>query len=150
MKRALFFLLTAMVSSGTLQARPLNMDEQQAVEKMIQAERAGQKISFIHQDFPYPEQSFTYCGYLITQQGRDAGVKQLFATFMGVDQQGDVLTASFNTDGATGEPTDANKLAFLCASAGYDLPVKAIYFDGLNQTREKSGIPLLDKRYRVN
>lgn len=131
-------------------ARPLTEPEKMAVEKTIREEmKDPDAAKFYHQDYPYPENTFTYCGYVNGKNsyGAYAG-KQLFAAFVAVNKDNEVVAASFDVSSQTGEPLDQSVISSLCASAGYDLPVKKMFFKDVNNQRKEKNIPALGSQYQ--
>ncbi len=150
--KKLLFLSIALITWNS-SARPLTEPEREAVEKTIREEmKDPDAAKFYHQDYPYPDSTYMYCGYVNGKNyyGAYAG-KQLFAAFIfpKTDKQ-ELTVASFDINSSTGEPTDPDVLASMCAGAGYDLPVKKILFKGVNDDRKKKNIPPLEKRYIRN
>lgn len=91
MKR-LALLILAFVGMH-VEARPITEDEKSAVENVIREEmKDPDAAKFYHMDFPYPDTTFTYCGYVNGKNsyGAYAG-KQLFATFLGKMQMVNLL-----------------------------------------------------------
>jgi hypothetical protein len=134
MKR-LALLILAFVGMH-VEARPITEDEKSAVENVIREEMKDDAAKFYHMDFPYPDTTFTYCGYVNGKNsyGAYAG-KQLFATFLGKNADGKLIAASFDVNSQTGEPIDQTVISTLCASAGYDIPVKKMFFKDVNKNR---------------
>lgn len=73
--------------------------------------------------------------------------KQLFATFLGKNADGKLIAASFDVNSQTGEPIDQTVISTLCASAGYDIPVKKMFFKDVNKNRAEKNIPKLSSQY---
>lgn len=147
MKR-LALLMLAFVGMH-VEARPITVDERAAVENVIREEmKDPDAAKFYHMDFPYPDNTFTYCGYVNGKNsyGAYAG-KQLFATFLGKNADGKLIAASFDVNSQTGEPVDQSVISTLCASAGYDIPVKKMFFKDVNKNRAEKGIPKLSSQY---
>jgi len=148
MKKLLFIVIALICWDSS--ARSLTEPERLAVEKTIRDEmKDPDAAKFYHQDFPYPDSTFTYCGYVNGKNsyGAYAG-KQLFATFVAVNKDKEVVAASFDINSQTGEPLDQSVISSLCASAGYDIPVLKMFFKDVNKNREGKNIPLLDSRYQ--
>jgi len=147
MKR-LALLILAFVGMH-VEARPITEDEKSAVENVIREEmKDPDAAKFYHMDFPYPDTTFTYCGYVNGKNsyGAYAG-KQLFATFLGKNADGKLIAASFDVNSQTGEPIDQTVISTLCASAGYDIPVKKMFFKDVNKNRAEKNIPKLSSQY---
>ncbi|QDK21158.1 hypothetical protein ES815_23730 [Leclercia adecarboxylata] len=147
MKR-LALLMLAFVGMH-VEARPITADERAAVEDVIREEmKDPEAAKFYHMDYPYPDNTFTYCGYVNGKNsyGAYAG-KQLFATFLGKNADGTLIAASFDVNSQTGEPVDQSVISTLCASAGYDIPVKKMFFKDVNKNRAEKGIPKLSSQY---
>jgi len=147
MKR-LALLMLAFVGMH-VEARPITADERAAVEDVIREEmKDPEAAKFYHMDYPYPDNTFTYCGYVNGKNsyGAYAG-KQLFATFLGKNADGTLIVASFDVNSQTGEPVDQSVISTLCASAGYDIPVKKMFFKDVNKNRAEKGIPKLSSQY---
>ncbi|WP_269564505.1 hypothetical protein [Kosakonia radicincitans] len=152
MMKKLLFLFIALIGFNSY-ARPLTEPERIAVEKTIREEmKDPDAAKFYDQDYPYPDSTHMYCGYVNGKNsyGAYAG-KQLFTVFIfpKTDKQ-ELTVASFDINSSTGEPTDPDVIASMCAGAGYDLPVKKIFFKGVNESRKKNNIPPLEKMYIKN
>ncbi|QIH64280.1 hypothetical protein CRX67_14965 [Enterobacteriaceae bacterium A-F18] len=137
--KKLLFLSIALITWNS-SARPLTEPEREAVEKTIREEmKDPDAAKFYHQDYPYPDSTYMYCGYVNGKNsyGAYAG-KQLFAAFIfpKTDKQ-ELTVASFDINSSTGEPTDPDVLASMCAGAGYDLPVKKSFSKGLMMTGKR-------------
>ena len=147
MKR-LALLMLAFVGMH-VEARPITVDERAAVEDVIREEmKDPEAAKFYHMDFPYPDNTFTYCGYVNGKNSYGAySGKQLFATFLGKNADGKLIAASFDVNSQTGEPVDQSVISTLCASAGYDIPVKKMFFQDVNKNRAEKGIPKLNSQY---
>ena len=142
-------LLSIALIAWNSSARPLKEVERLAVEKTISKEmKEPETAKFYHQDFPYPDSTYMYCGYV---DGKNSsGVyegKQLFAAFIIKSGKQGVTVASLDFNSTTGKHVDPAVLTSMCAGAGYDLPVKEVFFKGINEARKKKKIPLLDKKY---
>lgn len=137
-------LLLLVFLSFNINARSLTDSERVAVEKTIREEmKDPDAAKFHHQDFPYPEETYTYCGYVNGKNsyGAYAG-KQLFAVMVDRD-----VALSFTFNKSTGKQQNPEIIAARCASGGYDLPILKMFFDQVNKDRSEKGIPLLDKNY---
>jgi len=141
----LFFLSIA------AEARPLTDPEKKAIESTIREEmKDPEAAKFYHGDFPYPN-TYMYCGYVNGKNsyGAYAG-KQLFAVMVDKNDKGEYFALSFDYSKATGEPTEPEVIATLCANNGYDLPVKKMFYKDVNRERKKKNIPPLNKAFISN
>ena len=150
MKKAIFILLCFI--SFNIQARPLTASEKSAVENAIVDEmKDPDSAKFYHGDFPYPESTFTYCGYVNGKNSYGAySGKQLFAVMIASSPNGKSDAISFDTNRQTGLPVDPDVLSAMCASAGYDIYVKNMFYSDVNKNRKGKGIPLLSDNYIRN
>lgn len=150
MKKLVIVILGFCISIGAV-ARPLTESERVAVEKAVREEmKDPDSAKFYHGDFPYPDNTFIYCGYVNAKNSYGAYTgKQLFATFVAVNKDKKTVAASFDTNSQTGAPTEPSVLASICANAGYDLPISKLFFKDVNKNRHKFNIPPLSERYLI-
>ncbi|TKI02762.1 hypothetical protein [Martelella alba] len=148
MIKILVFLCVGLFSFSTL-SRELTQEERKAVENTIRNEmKDPDSAKFYHWDFPYPDKSSIYCGLVNGKNsyGAYAG-KQLFVTFVVKNNEGEIVALSFDINESTGEPVNPDAISSLCASGGYDIPVKKMFYDDINKERKKRGIPNLSRIY---
>jgi len=151
MKKILFLSIALICWESS--ARPLTEPERLAVEKTIREEmKDPDAAKFYHQDYPYPDSTHMYCGYVNGKNSYGAYTgKQLFTAFIFPSNgKQELNVASFDIDSSTGKPAEPEVLASMCASSGYDIPVKKILFESVNKSRKDKKIPPLDKIYIRN
>lgn len=141
----LFLILTSI--SNSVYSRELENEEKNAVEESIKGDLKDPfSAVFYHGDYPYPDKSHIYCGYYNAKNSYGAFVgKQLFAVMLMKTNDGKHIAPALSGDGRDPSVVDS-----ICASAGYDMPVKKLFFANVNNERNKSGIPKLSKSYMRN
>jgi len=146
MRNLILVLILFSISNGVY-SRDLSKDEINAVEESIKENLKDPfSVVFYHDDYPYPDKTYIYCGYYNAKNSYGAFTgKQLFSVMLMKNNEGKLLAPELSGGGR-----DPSVVASICASAGYDLPVKKIFFSDVNKEREKNGIQQLSKSYIRN
>lgn len=151
MKKILFFLALSIISTTSF-SRELTQEEKNVVEESI---KNGLKdpfsVVFKHNDYPYPDKAHVYCGYFNAKNSYGAFVgNQLFAVFIAKNSDGELVAPRLDINSSTESQRDDSVISSTCASAGYDIPVKKMFFSDVNKERTKLGIPSLGKEFIRN
>jgi hypothetical protein len=147
-----FIVMVIVMFSITVQARTLTDVERKAVEATVKENlKDPDSAKFYHGNFPYPEKTAVYCGYVNAKNsyGGYSG-KQLFSNFVAVNKNGVVVAPSLDYSLSSGEPLGQEIISSNCAGAGYDIPVSRRFFKDVNKKRKKNGIPELSRYYIKN
>lgn len=145
----IFYMLLIVFIFQNAYGRPLTDDERISIENSVKENlKDPDSAKFYHGDFPYPDTAMLYCGYVNAKNsyGGYTG-KQLFSNFVAINNKGRLVTPVMDYSHSTGEFYGQDIIAVSCASAGYDLPVKAKFFKQVNEKRKEHGIPPLGRQY---
>jgi hypothetical protein len=151
MKNSILIILLACISFSSY-SRELTNDEKKVVEDSVKNDLKDPfSVVFYHDDFPYPDKTFVYCGYYNAKNSYGAYTgKRLFAVMLSKNSEGRLVAPRLDINSSTGEENDISVVSFTCASAGYNIPVRKMFFKDVNKERYKSGIPELNKEFLRN
>lgn len=151
MKKIILLFVLSIISTSIF-SRELAQGEKNVVEESIKNTLKDPfSVVFKHGDYPYPDKAYVYCGYFNAKNSYGAFVGyQLFAVFIAKNRDGELVAPRLDMDLSTGIKSDDSVISSTCASAGYDIPVKKMFFSDVNKERKKLGIPLLDNKFIRN
>ncbi|WP_440863206.1 hypothetical protein [Symbiopectobacterium purcellii] len=130
-------------------SRPITEEEILAVEELVKENlKDPDSVKFYHGDYPYPDKTGIYCGYMNAKNSFGAFTgKQLFSNFVVRNNDGIIVAPTMDFNKLTGEQYDQDIISSNCASAGYDIPVKNKFLKQVNKKRSSEGILNLSNNY---
>lgn len=148
MKRIMIVAALVMVSQNSL-ARPLTTEEIIAVETLIREDmKDPDAAKFYHEDYPFPDETNIYCGYVNGKNSYGAYVgKMLFDVFLAKNSDGEIKALPLGRDVESGGWAPQEVIASTCAGVGYNLPIEKMFLKSVNESRKKHGIPPIYSRY---
>ncbi|HBE9093534.1 hypothetical protein ABQ397_27645 [Serratia fonticola] len=148
MKRIMIVAALVAITQNSF-ARPLLADEIIAVENLIREDmKDPEAANFYHQDFPFPEETNIYCGYVNGKNSYGAYTgKILFDVFLVKNTDGEIKALPLGRDVASGGWAPQEVIASTCAGAGYNLPIKKMFLKGVNKSRKERGISPIDSYF---